>query len=449
MLARSRDWDCCCCPLQQPTARPPADTAALSTYRSGVSLVHPIYFDHPLDDAVYAPAFSAQFMFGDDILVAPIVTSREQTTNLTNHTAYLPAGRWVEMGSLRCFEGGQQVTTLYTLVEAGGAFVKEGAVLPMALEPSRLSDVADGAETFGDAGAFDVSEAEEAAADGRHPLLGGAQEIPRTLVWEAFIGNASSGGGTVTEDDARGNSYMTDSNHTPTIATTTANFTVAPAGDKLRFVVGGTRGSYAGMPQRRNYEIRLRGAWPPTGVVVTTVTAGARADRTEIPVAPHRRPRRACGKLRCGGAAGAGAVAGWWWDARSMTAFARVDNIDVTNGVALEFTFGTTLHHRLLHSADMMLSLPMLTDRALSIKHAVDAESWLDTLPSLTLNRLAATADRIQISPETAESELRGFGAELQAAVAMHTTGGKGGLPTAALQTVLAAWLLPAGASPA
>ena len=390
-----------------------------------------------MDDAVYDPAFAAQFLFGDAILVAPIVTPRDRATNLTNHTAYLPSGRWVEMGSLRCLGGGQQVTTGYTLTEAGGAYVKEGAVLPMALEPSRLTDGADPTETGDFFAALGVEDA--AAADGRHPLLGGAQEIPRTLVWEAFLGNASSGSGTVSEDATEGNSYMpATAGGASAIAVTTANFTVGSAGDSLRFVVRGVKGSYRGMPERRNYEVRLRGAWAPTSV---TVAAAGSGTPVNIPVAPGRRPRVACGKLLCGGGS---TVASWWWDAQTMTAFARVDNVEVATGVSLDFAFGATLHHGLLHSADMRLALPTMLARVLAVKHAVDAELWLGTLPSLVLNRLAATADRIQIAPNTAESELRGLGAQLQAAVSMHTAGGgKAGLPTPELQAVMRAWLLP------
>ena len=46
-----------------------------------------------------------------------------------------------------------------------------------------------------------IARAGATRTDGNHPLLGGAVEVPRTLVWEAYIGNATSGGGIVREDN--------------------------------------------------------------------------------------------------------------------------------------------------------------------------------------------------------------------------------------------------------
>jgi hypothetical protein len=320
---------------------------------------------------VYGEDVKAQFLFGDQIFVSPIITPRDHSTNLTNHTMYLPAGRWVEMGSLRCLTGGKSITTEYTLTEHGGAFVKEGSILPMTLEPSRLSDDGPGATTTTTASTrthanakteantdanrllFDAMDAEDAAADGRHPLLGGAQEIPRTLVWEAYIGNATSGTGIVQEDDASGNEYMNNTGAGTTIATTTANYAVGPTGQTLQFTIAPTVGTYAGMPAQRNYEVRLRGAWAPTNLAVTTGIGNSGGGKYEkkimmVPVGANRQPRRSCGKLRCrvvGNVGGSTALASWWWDAATMTAFARVDDVLMLEGVTLEFTFGTTLQH--------------------------------------------------------------------------------------------------------
>jgi hypothetical protein len=405
-------------------------TAALQTYFTGVSIVHPLYFDYAADPIVYD--YATQFLFGDDLLVAPILTPRDQTINLTNHSMYLPEGQWVEMGSLRCLSGRQTVTAGYTQSELGGAFVKAGSIIPMALEPTRLHDSSI-------VGSDSPDPDDGAAIDGRHPLLGGAQEIPRTLVWEAYIGNATTGNGLVMEDDASGNAYMDRNATTAAIATTTANYTVDASGQSFRFQIGGTVGSYAGMPSVRNYEVRLRGAWAPTSV---TVTFGSTS--TEIPAHANHLPRNSCGKLRCGGDHTAPAAA-WWWDAQSMTAFARLDNTAVAAGATIHFTFNTTLHHVLLHSPHRTEALPIVTSRALAMKYAVDAEFWKGVLPSNALNRLAATADRMQINPNTAVTELAGLREQLQTVIQLHTKpaprGKAGPLPTGGLQKVLTAWL--------
>ena len=174
----------------------------------------------------------------------------------------------------------------------------------MTLVPSRLSDPdADTDAAFDDsvwgaAARGGGGGGGGASFTGSHPLLGGAAEIPRTLVWEAYLGNATAGNGTLMEDDASTNAYKQDDlaggygtrpggarsgAGAGSIATTTAAFTVAAGGQALKFSIGAVQGGYQGMAAQRNYEVRLRGSWAPTGVVVTTLTADQR--RTVVPVA--------------------------------------------------------------------------------------------------------------------------------------------------------------------
>ena len=89
----------------------------------------------------------------------------------------------------------------YTLAEAGGVFVREGTILPMALEPSlRTLDDTDtdaAGDADGEAGEGGSEAGDGAGAEGRHPLIGGAVRQPATLVWEVWPGAASSGAGVV------------------------------------------------------------------------------------------------------------------------------------------------------------------------------------------------------------------------------------------------------------
>ena len=168
----------------------------------------------------------------------------------------------------------------------------------MTLEPTRLSD-APGGSGYGEA-----DTAAGVVADGRH-YLGGAVEVPRTLVWEAFIGNASRSGGVVQEDDATGNEYMSDGGAGTAIATTEASFTVVasgaggPAADVHRWRGERPLRWHGAAAQLR---VRLR-AREPASVAVTT---GAAA----VPVAAGRRDRVASCGAAAAAAAAAAAVAG-------------------------------------------------------------------------------------------------------------------------------------------
>ena len=133
-----------------------------------------------------------------------------------------------------------------------------------------------------------------------------------------------------------------------------------------------------------------------------------------------------------------------------MTAHARVDDVEVAAGpTTLVFSFATTLQHELLHSASAARSLPTVLGRALAVKRMVDAELWRGSLPSIALNQLAATADRMQQAPQNATAELAALGGRLSDVVRLHTGGGNrsaaGGppLPTHNLQLLIAAWMQP------
>ena len=74
-------------------------TAWRQAFDSGLSLVRPMYYDY----ASFQNAYNAQpngafpqYMFGDDILVSPVVTPCDLTTNMTTQTIWIPPGVWYE-----------------------------------------------------------------------------------------------------------------------------------------------------------------------------------------------------------------------------------------------------------------------------------------------------------------------------------------------------------------
>jgi alpha-D-xyloside xylohydrolase len=69
----------------------------------GTPIMRPLFFDFPADAA--ACKVEDQFMFGPDILVAPVLKQ-----GATSRTLYLPAGaQWVEVWSGKTFTGGQLI----------------------------------------------------------------------------------------------------------------------------------------------------------------------------------------------------------------------------------------------------------------------------------------------------------------------------------------------------
>jgi alpha-glucosidase len=92
-------------------------------HRDGIPLVRPLVMDYP-DDANVAATFDA-WMFGDNMLVSPVVTNYSATTK----SVYLPQGNWVNFWTDAVYAGGSNVTIPVSL-DSIPVLVKQGAVIP-------------------------------------------------------------------------------------------------------------------------------------------------------------------------------------------------------------------------------------------------------------------------------------------------------------------------------
>ena len=87
--------------------------------KDGVPVMRPLLFDWPEDET--CTSIGDEFLFGDDILFAPIVNRGE-----TSRRVYLPAGEWVFARDGKEYAGGQWITCTAEVNEFI-AFVKKGA----------------------------------------------------------------------------------------------------------------------------------------------------------------------------------------------------------------------------------------------------------------------------------------------------------------------------------
>ena len=103
-------------------------TAARQAYDTGVCLCRPMYYDWPEADEAYAVV--NQYMFGNDILVAPVITPADSVTKEADVEVWLPEGTWYDVSRGEIVKGGLRLMRGYT-VEETPWFVKAGAVIPM------------------------------------------------------------------------------------------------------------------------------------------------------------------------------------------------------------------------------------------------------------------------------------------------------------------------------
>jgi alpha-D-xyloside xylohydrolase len=95
----------------------------------GLPPMRPLFVDFPDDPGCYE--VEDEFLFGSDILVAPITES-----GVTSRAVYLPAGaRWTDAWTGTVYAGGQTYTMVAPL-ERIPLLLKDGVKLPIQIEVS-------------------------------------------------------------------------------------------------------------------------------------------------------------------------------------------------------------------------------------------------------------------------------------------------------------------------
>ncbi|MBN2487109.1 MAG: DUF5110 domain-containing protein [Bacteroidales bacterium] len=102
-------------------------TYARYAYETGISLCRPMYYDYPENENAYT--FEGEYMFGNDILVAPICKSGNGNPSI-EQTIWLPEGKWYEVATGTTLDGNQVVSRNFTQ-EQIPYYYREGAVIPI------------------------------------------------------------------------------------------------------------------------------------------------------------------------------------------------------------------------------------------------------------------------------------------------------------------------------
>lgn len=197
-------------------------TAARQTYDTGVAFVRPLYYDWPELDEAYAATH--EYLFGDALLVAPVVAPADEQTETARQRVWLPPGRWIEWFSGATLDGPAWVERDVGLEEIP-VYVKAGAVVPM------------------------------------QPKMRHTREKPVDPLIVTVFPGAERGETRVYEDEGEGLGYQAEE-----YAWTPLHYERDRAA--LRVRIGPVEGRYPGMLAERAYELRLPAALPPRAVEV-------------------------------------------------------------------------------------------------------------------------------------------------------------------------------------
>ncbi len=196
-------------------------TAAHNAYETGISIVHPMYYDDPESQEAYE--FSGEYRFGNDMIVAPVAVAVDSSNLLAEKKVWLPAGQWTEW-----FTGhhltGPGIFVRHYAEDQIPVFVRDGAIIPM------------------------------------QPKMRSTHEAPvDPLILTVFPGD--SGSCDVYEDEGNTLGYQegrSATTHVEMKQTTLGNLTVQ---------ISPTSGSYPGMKRTRAYEIRFVNCTNPESVL--------------------------------------------------------------------------------------------------------------------------------------------------------------------------------------
>ncbi len=220
-------------------------TASRQSYDTGISLARPLYYDWPEADEAYE--FKDQYLFGDDLLLAPVTDPVSPETGTATKRVWLPPGEWFEWFTGARLAGGRTIERRFALDEIA-VYARAGAVVPM-----------------------------------QPPMRHTGEKPVDPLILNIVPGE--SGATRVYDDEGNTPGYQRGA-----LAWTPVRHS-RQADGTLNIEIGPSEGSYPGMLTSRGYEMRLLGALPPESVTVNgTPVAFRRGDPVGRPASGSQSP---------------------------------------------------------------------------------------------------------------------------------------------------------------
>jgi len=102
-------------------------SANYATHTEGTPICMPMYYRYDRDEAYEVPN---QYIFGGQLLVAPVTEPADKQLNLAPVKVWLPEGRWTDIFNGRIYRGNRWVT-MYRDLDSIPVLAGQGAIVPM------------------------------------------------------------------------------------------------------------------------------------------------------------------------------------------------------------------------------------------------------------------------------------------------------------------------------
>ncbi len=197
-------------------------TEARRTYDTGVAFLHPLYYDWPEANEAYTS--KNEYMFGNSLLAAPIVTPSSKQSSLASEQVWLPEGDWIEWPTGKHLHGPVSVNRSFSISQIP-VYARAGAIVPMAPQ-----------------------------------MEWSGQKPVDPLILTVFpLDDGAHASYTLYQDAGDTRAYQRDQ-------AAWTDIHAEEKGSDLTVTVAPERGSYPGMQKARGYELRLPADWPPASV---------------------------------------------------------------------------------------------------------------------------------------------------------------------------------------
>ncbi|GLX66610.1 glycoside hydrolase family 31 protein [Paenibacillus glycanilyticus] len=98
------------------------------SHEEGKPIMVPLYYDNPWNQEAYE--YNNEYLFGTEMLVAPITKPIDKATQLASVAAWIPEGDWIDFFTGEMYSGNTR-TTLYRGISEIPVLVKQGGIIPL------------------------------------------------------------------------------------------------------------------------------------------------------------------------------------------------------------------------------------------------------------------------------------------------------------------------------
>jgi len=203
-------------------------TEARRTFDTGVAYFHPLYYDWPEADQAYTQ--KNEYLFGDNMIVAPITAPVAADTQLASQTLWIPPGEWVESATGKRFTGPIEIQRNFSIAQVP-VYTRAGAIVPMQPEMEYT----------------------------------GEKPVDPLIIQITALAAGQTSSYTLYEDSGEAVAYQRG-------VCAWTKLSATQKGDDLEVEIAPVSGRYSGIPLKRGYEVRLPGDWPPASVTVNGTT---------------------------------------------------------------------------------------------------------------------------------------------------------------------------------